>query len=97
MEKGHLTYEELERYVEDTDFSEEYMMFCETLMTHLDTCVLCRDRLDKLQLLSTLTEDAYMVSSLNLVRREAQIRRKIVALRLQLMAEDLQCQKEPDV
>ena len=88
MEKGHLTYEELERYIEDTDFSEEYMMFCEPLMAHLDTCALCRDRLDKLVLLSTLTEDSYMASALNLVQQETRIRRKIVALRLGMMAEE---------
>lgn len=88
MEKGHLTYEELERYAEDTDFSEEYMMFCEPLTAHLDTCALCRDRLDKLVLLSTLTEDANMGAALNLVRQEAQIRSKIVALRLRMMAEE---------
>lgn len=44
MEQGHLTYEELERYAKDNDFSEEYLMFCEPIMTHLDTCTLCRDR-----------------------------------------------------
>ncbi len=88
MEKGHLTYDELERYAEDTDFSEDYMMFCEPLMAHLDTCALCRDRLDKMVLLSTLTEDAYMASALNLVRQEEQIRRKIVALRLGMMTKE---------
>ena len=88
MEKGHLTYEELERYIDDTDFSEEYMIFCEPLMAHLDTCALCRDRLDKLMLLSTLTEDAHMGSTLKLVGQEAQVRRKIVALRLKMMAEE---------
>ena len=88
MEMGHLTYEELERYVEDKDFSEDYMRFCEPLMAHLDICAFCRDRLDKLVLLSTLTEDAAMASSLNLVRQEAQIRCKIIALRLGMMAEE---------
>lgn len=88
MEKGHLTYEELERYAEDTDFSEEYMMFCEPLMAHMDTCAACRERLDKLVLISALTEDAYMASALKLVRQEAEIRRKIVALRLGMMAKE---------
>ncbi|MBQ7955324.1 MAG: hypothetical protein IJ282_06195 [Lachnospiraceae bacterium] len=88
MEKGHLTYEELERYAEDTDFSEEYMMFCEPLMAHLDTCELCRERLDKMLLLSTMTKEADMALALNLVRQETQIRRKIVALRLGMMAKD---------
>lgn len=88
MEKGHLTYEELERYVDDTDFSEEYMRFCEPVMAHLDTCAVCRDRLDKLVLLSTLTEDVHMASALKLVQQEEQIRRKIVALRLGMMAKE---------
>lgn len=88
MEKGHLTYEELERYAEDNDFSEDYMIFCEPLMAHLDTCAFCRDRLDKFVLLSTLTEEKSMASSLNLVRQETQIRRKMVALRLKMMAEE---------
>ena len=88
MEKRHLTYEELERYIEDTDFSEEYMMFCEPVMEHLDRCALCRERLDKLMLLSTLTEDAYMASALNLVQQETKIRRTIAALRLQVMNEE---------
>ena len=88
MEKGHLTYEELERYASDTDFSEEYMVFCEPLMEHLDTCPLCRDRLDKLVLISTLIEDTYLAYGLNLVKKEEQIRRKIVALRLSMIAKE---------
>ena len=88
MEKGHLTYEELERYVDDTDFSEEYMRFCEPVMAHLDTCAVCRDRLDKLVLLSTLTEDVHMASALKLVQQEEQIRRKSVALRLGMMEKE---------
>ena len=88
MEKGHLTYEELERYASDTDFSEEYMVFCEPLMEHLDTCPLCRDRLDKLVLISTLMEDTYLAYGLNLVKKEEQIRRKIVALRLSMIAKE---------
>ena len=87
MGKGHLTYEELERYVKDKDFSEDYMIFCEPLMAHLDGCALCRDRLDKLMFLSALTEDSNMASALELVRQEEQIHRKITALRLGRMAE----------
>ena len=88
MDKRHLTYEELERYIEDTDFSEEYMLFCEPLMVHLEMCALCRERLDKLLLLSTLTKEAYMASALNLVQHETKIHRKIAALRLQMMDEE---------
>lgn len=81
MENGHLTFEELERYADDTDFSEDYMMFCEPLTGHLDTCSLCRDRLDKLVLLSELTADANIWAALNLVRQEEQIRHKIAQLK----------------
>lgn len=97
MEKGHLTYKELEQYIEDTDFSESYMRFCEPITAHLDTCASCRDKLDKLFLLSTLTEDACMGSALNLVRQEEQICRKIAALRGSGTAEGQRMEKGLDI
>ena len=84
----HLTYEELERYIDDTDFSQEYLLWSEPMTEHLDMCVACRERLDKLFLLSELTRDENIVPSVRLISRETQLRARMVALRLEIMAEN---------
>ena len=88
MRDEHLTYEELERYIDDSDLSQEYLLWSEPVTEHLDVCPACRERLDKLFLLSELSRDENIESSMRLVSREAQIRTHAVALRLEIMAEN---------
>ena len=88
MRDEHLTYEELERYMDDTDLSQEYLLWSEAVTEHLDTCAVCRERLDKLFLLSELSRDENIELSMRLVSREAQVRARAVALRLEIMAEN---------
>lgn len=88
MRDEHLTYEELERYIDDTDLSREYLLWSEPVTEHLDVCAACRDRLDKLFLLSELTGDENIVPSIRLVSRESQVRTQAVALHLEIMAEN---------
>ena len=88
MRDEHLTYEELERYMDDTDLSQEYLLWSEPATEHLDACAVCRERLDKLFLLSELTGDENIVSSVRMVSREEQLRMRVVALRLEIMAEN---------
>ena len=88
MENGHLTYEEIERYTMEADLSEEYLCFSEPLTAHLDACALCRGRLDKMLLLTELWEEENISATINLVRKEEKLRRKVLALRLEIMAEE---------
>jgi len=88
MRKEHLTYEELERYIDDSDLSQEYLCWSEPVTEHLDACVACRERLDKLFLLSELTGGENIATSMRLVSREKQLRTRAVALRLEIMAEN---------
>lgn len=88
MRDEHLTYEELERYIDDSDLSQEYLLWSEPVTEHLDVCPACRERLDKLFLISELSRDENIVSSMRLVSREKQIRVRAVALRLEIMAEN---------
>jgi len=88
MRDEHLTYEELERYIDDTELSQEYLLWSETMTEHLDMCAVCRKRLDKLFLLSELSREENIERSIRLVGREAQMRTRVVALRLEIMAEN---------
>lgn len=88
MRDEHLTYEELERYMDDADLSQEYLLWSEPVTEHLDMCAVCRERLDKLFLLSELCRDENIESSMRLVSREMQIRARAVALHLEIMAEN---------
>lgn len=88
MQREHLTYEELEQYMDDSDLSEAYLCWSEPITEHLDTCAVCRERLDKMFLLSQLLDEKNVADAMHLVRREEEIRRKQVALRLELMAEE---------
>ena len=87
MHNEHLTYEELERYMDDTDFSQEYLCWSEPVTEHLDACAVCRECLDKLFLFSELSKDENIETSVRLVSREEKIRMRAVALRLEIMAE----------
>ena len=88
MQREHLTYEELERYLDDNDLSEEYLCWSEPITEHLDTCAVCRERLDKMLFLSQLLDENNMADVMHLVKKENEIRRRQVALRLELMAEE---------
>lgn len=88
MQREHLTYEELERYIDDNDLSEEYLCWSEPITEHLDDCAFCRQQLDNLFLLSELMDEKNMPDAMRLVGKEEEIRRKQVALRLEIMAEE---------
>lgn len=88
MQEAHLSYEELEKYMDESDLSEAYLCWSEQVTEHLDVCEHCRKRLDKLFLLSELWKEDNIAASVRLVGREETIKRKIIALRLELMAEN---------
>lgn len=88
MQNGHLTYEELERYTIQDDFSEEYLCFCEPVTAHLDECKICRKRMDTMLLISELIEGEKMPAALRMVKTEEELRRIIISLRMEMHAKE---------
>lgn len=88
MQREHLTYEELERYTDESDLSEEYLCWSEPITEHLDHCAICRGRLDKMFFLSQLLDENNFSEAMQLAGKEEEIRRRQVALCLEIMAEE---------
>lgn len=87
MQEAHLSYEELEKYMDESDLSESYLYWSEQVTEHLDICEHCRKRLDKMFMISELWKEENIEASVRLVGKEEDIKRKIIALRLEVMAE----------
>ena len=88
MQEAHLSYEELEKYMDETDLSESYLCWSEQMTEHLDTCKYCRERLEKLFLLSELWKEENVAAAIRLVGKEEELEREIVALGLKRKEEN---------
>ena len=88
MRGAHLSYEELEKYMDETDLSESYLCWSEQMTEHLDACKDCRERLEKLFLLSELWKEENAAGAIRLVGKEEELEREIVALGLKRKEEN---------
>lgn len=83
--RTHLTTEDLIKYMDTTDMSEEYLLWFEGINGHIESCETCRQLLEKaIRLESTLQEENFG-QLFKLAEYEAEIRRSIVACKLQMM------------
>ena len=86
--RTHLTIEDLKKYIDTTDMSEEYLVWLEDVSGHLETCEVCQKKLQKAIMLENTLEEESFGSLLRLAEHEEEIRRSIVACKLQMMYEE---------
>lgn len=82
MQEAHVSYEDLEKYMDDTDLSESYLCWSEQITEHLSDCMHCRERLDKMILLSELLKEENMAATVRLVGKEEELQRELADLRI---------------
>ena len=83
--RTHLTTDDLIKYMDTTDISEEYLLWFEGITEHIESCEACRQLLEKaIRLEGTLQEENFG-QLFKMAEHEAEIRRSIVACKLQMM------------
>lgn len=53
----HLTFEEIQRYADDEDYSQPFLQWFERINAHFDNCVECRSKLEKYMIASAVVDD----------------------------------------
>jgi len=84
----HLNYEEMERYLNEEDLSEEYLLWLEPVMEHLDSCDSCREKINQLMWISEMCNEKITENCLGLLREEEKVRQEIVAYQLEKAIQD---------
>lgn len=88
MQGKHLTYEEFELYLNTGDVSEEYLCKVESISQHLGECKQCQSMLEKVLLMDSVCEEDTLVYGMDLLKKEADIRRELFAEKLKKAEED---------
>lgn len=90
----HLTLEEIEKYLDTSDMSEEYLLWMEQISTHVENCEICWKRIDKVMISGTLMEEDNFGKILKLAQQEEEIRRNILICKLYQMSQDNNTKEE---
>lgn len=86
--RTHLTIEDLQKYINTSDMSEEYLLWMEEISDHLETCEVCQKNLEKVIMLENTLQEESFGSLLKMAEHEDDIRRSIVACKLQMMYQE---------
>ena len=89
----HLTYDELEWYLVTSNDLEIDMGWLEDAMEHMITCDYCQQRLQRLLLISSVYDSENRGEAFSVLAHEEEIRREILALRLEISARDQRMQQ----
>lgn len=86
--RTHLTQEEIEKYLDTTDDTEEYLLWMETISEHIEGCEICEKRIQKALITETMLGEDNLGNLLKLAQQEEDIRRNILICKLYRMAQD---------
>lgn len=86
--RTHLTWEEIEKYIDTSELSEEYLLWMETVSEHLDACKICQKRIQKAVAIEAALEKENFGQMLELAQQEEEIRRNILICKLYQMSQD---------
>ena len=76
--RTHLTLDEIKKYIDDTEESEEYLLWMETVSEHIDGCELCEKRIQKALITEAVLREEHMGDLLKLAQQEEEIRKNIL-------------------
>ena len=77
MRENHLTAEEIIKYMDTSDLSEEYLLWMEEVSGHFLSCNECQRRLRKALIVESICEDGGLKAGLRLLEKEEKIRADI--------------------
>lgn len=87
MRDKHLTAEEIMKYMDASDLSEEYLLWMEETTEHLQACGVCQERLHRAMTAESVCEEEGLAAGLELMEHEEEIRRNILIAQLSRMRE----------
>lgn len=82
MRKKHLTAEEMIKYMDTSNMSEEYLLWMEEITEHVMECSQCQERLHRAMTVDSICDEEGLAAGLNLLKKEEEIRRDILAASL---------------
>ncbi|MBO5292994.1 MAG: hypothetical protein J6B10_07440 [Lachnospiraceae bacterium] len=83
----HLTVEDIEKYLNTSDLSEDYLLWLEQASAHLASCESCQKTLQRAMSADAVCEEAGLQEALRLAEKEDEIRRSILICKLSQMRE----------
>lgn len=87
MRDKHLTSEEIMKYMDASDMSEDYMLWMEEASEHILTCDVCQERLNRAMTAESVCEEEGLAAGLKLMEHEEEIRKNILITHLNRMRE----------
>ncbi|MDD6038285.1 MAG: hypothetical protein PUD20_05770 [bacterium] len=91
--RQHLTQEEIIKYMDTTDLSEEYALWLEEAQTHVDDCVLCQEQLRRFLTIEHVCEADMLTQSIAWMEKESDVRRNMVLFRLEMLGQNERIQR----
>lgn len=73
MRENHLSAEEIMKYMDTLDLSEEYLLWMEETSEHLMTCNSCYQKLRQAMLVESICEEGGLETGLRLLAKEEKI------------------------
>ena len=73
MREKHLSAEEIMKYMDTSDLSEEYLLWMEKTSEHLMTCHSCYQKMRQAMLVESICEEGGLEIGLRLLAREEKI------------------------
>ena len=86
--RQHLTQEEIMKYMDTADLSEEYIRWSEEAQTHVDNCALCQEQLRRFLAVEQVCEADMLTQGIDWMEKESDVRRNIVLFRLGMLGEN---------
>lgn len=87
MRDKHLTSEEIVKYMDASDMSEDYMLWMEETSEHILTCDVCQEKLSRAMTAESVCDEEGLAAGLKLMEYEEEIRRNILITHLSRMLE----------
>lgn len=87
MREKHLTSEEMIKYLDASDLSEEYMLWMEETAGHILTCAVCQGKLNRALAVESVCDEEGLAAGLGLMEHEEEIRKNILVAHLLRMQE----------
>ncbi len=87
MRDKHLTSEEIIKYMDTSDISEDYLLWMEETAEHIQSCDLCQEKLNRAMTADSVCDEDGLAAGLKLMEYEEEIRRNILIAHLGRMQE----------
>lgn len=87
MRKKHLTAEEMIKYMDTSNLSEDYLLWLEEVAEHVMGCSQCQERLHKAMAVDSICDEEGLAAGLKLLEKEEEIRRDILVASLRSLQE----------